>query len=212
MVAYLASRKGDPSPFFKFRDRLPLTRQKFVAKVREVLEEAGLDPKKYAGHSFRIRAATTAVASLSGLVRLQFLQAIKNSLEAGKGLGTRLHLHTVVRHRSANVHCHQTKALGKGKVCSAAIGNLWLCVPLVSGNSRLVAGIDTDIFGVNSHCVYCIMSLLNCNVMLFTTKIETITVIVHTKNCTSASFIISQTRCGMANNWRISITRSFLCE
>ena len=62
MAAYLASRKGDPEPFFKFRDGLPLSRQKFVAKVREALEEAGLDPKKYAGHSFRIGAATTAAA------------------------------------------------------------------------------------------------------------------------------------------------------
>ena len=62
MAAYLASRKGDPGPFFKFRDGLPLSQQKFVAKVREALEEAGLDPKKYAGHSFRIGAATTAAA------------------------------------------------------------------------------------------------------------------------------------------------------
>ena len=62
MAAYLASRKADPGPFFKFRDGLPLSRQKFVAKVREVLEEAGLDPKKYAGHSFRIGATTTAAA------------------------------------------------------------------------------------------------------------------------------------------------------
>ena len=30
--------------------------------MREVLEEAGLDPKKYAGHSFRIGATTTAAA------------------------------------------------------------------------------------------------------------------------------------------------------
>ena len=51
MAVYLASRKGGPGPFFKFRVGLPLSRQKFVAKVREVLEEAGLDSKKYAGHS-----------------------------------------------------------------------------------------------------------------------------------------------------------------
>ena len=62
MAAYLASRKGDPGPFFKFKDGLPLTRQKFVAKVREVLEEVGLDPKMYAGHSFRIGAATMPAA------------------------------------------------------------------------------------------------------------------------------------------------------
>ena len=62
MAAYSASRKGDPGPFFKFRNGLPLSRQKFVAKVREVLEEAALDPKKYAGHSLRIGATTTVAA------------------------------------------------------------------------------------------------------------------------------------------------------
>ena len=36
--------------------------QRSVAKVREVLEEAGLDPRKYAGHNFRIGAVTTAAA------------------------------------------------------------------------------------------------------------------------------------------------------
>ena len=62
MAASLASSKGDRGLFFQFRDGLPLTRQKFIAKVREVLEEAGLYPKKYAGHSFRIGAVTTAAA------------------------------------------------------------------------------------------------------------------------------------------------------
>ena len=35
----MASRKGDPCPCLKFRDGLPLSQQKFVAKVIEVLEE-----------------------------------------------------------------------------------------------------------------------------------------------------------------------------
>ena len=38
----------------------PLTREVFVAKVREALSEAGFDPLKFAGHSFRIGAASTA--------------------------------------------------------------------------------------------------------------------------------------------------------
>ena len=61
MAVYLANRKGDPGPFFQGWAPTNPT-EKFVTKVREVLEEAGLDPKKYAGHSFRIRAATTAAA------------------------------------------------------------------------------------------------------------------------------------------------------
>ena len=33
---------------------------RFVSKVRELLHQSGVDPKIYAGHSFRIGSATTA--------------------------------------------------------------------------------------------------------------------------------------------------------
>ena len=39
-----------------------LTRQRFVAVVREGLQSAGIDSSKYSGHSFWIGAATTAAA------------------------------------------------------------------------------------------------------------------------------------------------------
>ena len=39
-----------------------MTREVFVAKVREALSEAGFDPLKFAGHSFRIGAASTAAS------------------------------------------------------------------------------------------------------------------------------------------------------
>jgi len=38
----------------------PLTRQRFVARVREALTLAGIDCSPYSGHSFRSGAATTA--------------------------------------------------------------------------------------------------------------------------------------------------------
>ncbi len=40
----------------------PLTRQRLVSAVREALEHAGVEADKYAGHSFRIGAATTAAS------------------------------------------------------------------------------------------------------------------------------------------------------
>ena len=40
----------------------PLTRPQLVSELRAALEVAGLEPAKYAGHSFRIGAATTAAA------------------------------------------------------------------------------------------------------------------------------------------------------
>ena len=39
-----------------------MTREVFVAKVKEALSEAGFDPLKFAGHSFRIGAALTAAS------------------------------------------------------------------------------------------------------------------------------------------------------
>ncbi len=54
-------RRGtSDSPLFRFEDGRYLTRELFVAAVRESLVRAGVDPLRYAGHSFRIGAATTA--------------------------------------------------------------------------------------------------------------------------------------------------------
>ena len=39
-----------------------LTRDRLVKELRAALQKAGLDPKTYAGHSFRIGAATVAHA------------------------------------------------------------------------------------------------------------------------------------------------------
>ena len=62
VLAYLVSRKGKDGPLFIFCDGRPLTRQRFVVAVRSALKEAGVEAGHYAGHGFRIGAATTAVA------------------------------------------------------------------------------------------------------------------------------------------------------
>ena len=61
--AYLASRGGSPGPFFRWAAGHPLTRESFVVNVRTALSAAELNPSVYAGHSFRIGAATTAAAN-----------------------------------------------------------------------------------------------------------------------------------------------------
>ena len=55
-------RHSPPSrgPLFIFQDGSPLTRAKLVLQMRQALAQAGIDTSKYAGHSFRIGAATTA--------------------------------------------------------------------------------------------------------------------------------------------------------
>ncbi len=62
LAAYLAVRGLQKGPFFRFEDGKPLTRERLVVCLRKALSLAGLDPHKYAGHSFRSGAATTAAA------------------------------------------------------------------------------------------------------------------------------------------------------
>jgi len=47
-------------PFFQFQSWRPLNKALFTNKVREGLRLIGLPEQNFAGHSFSIRAATTA--------------------------------------------------------------------------------------------------------------------------------------------------------
>ena len=60
MLAYLTIRQRRDGPLFLFSDGSPLTRTRFVECLHRALEDAGLDPGAYNGHSFLIGAATTA--------------------------------------------------------------------------------------------------------------------------------------------------------
>lgn len=60
--AYLAVRGRGPGPFFRFQSGAPLSRELLVKHLRAALKTKGFDESKYAGHSFRIGAATTAAA------------------------------------------------------------------------------------------------------------------------------------------------------
>jgi len=60
ILSYMVARGCAPGPLFTWGDNRYLTRDGFVAGVRSALQEAGYVAKDYAGHSFRIGAATTA--------------------------------------------------------------------------------------------------------------------------------------------------------
>ena len=62
VLAYMARRGPGEGPLFRFQSGLPLSRSRLVEALREVLGIAGYNPEEYAGHSFRIGAATTAAA------------------------------------------------------------------------------------------------------------------------------------------------------
>ena len=55
VLKYMVARGSSPGPLFTWDDGQYLTREGFVARVR-----SGYRGKDYAGHSFRIGAATTA--------------------------------------------------------------------------------------------------------------------------------------------------------
>ena len=59
-LAYMASRGSQEGAFFQFKTGQPLTKPKFTQHVRTALQAAGLPYLNFAGHSFRIGAATSA--------------------------------------------------------------------------------------------------------------------------------------------------------
>ena len=63
MLAFLAVRGSKTGFLFMLKDGRHLTKSLFIAQVRMAMMAAGIDWKKYSGHSFRIGAATTAHAN-----------------------------------------------------------------------------------------------------------------------------------------------------
>ena len=57
---YLMLRPPLPGPLFIFASGKPLTKQNLTFETRKLLQQAGLNSSNYAGHSYRISAATTA--------------------------------------------------------------------------------------------------------------------------------------------------------
>ena len=57
---YLTLCGTRPGPLFIWPDNKPLVKGRFISLLRDALKWAGLEPDKYAGHSFRINAASTA--------------------------------------------------------------------------------------------------------------------------------------------------------
>ena len=60
LLSYIVRRGVSQGPLFLFEDGKSLTRDRFVSAMRGALQAGGVDPSKYAGHSFRIGAASTA--------------------------------------------------------------------------------------------------------------------------------------------------------
>ena len=65
LLSYLVIRGDKPGALFQWQDGTPLSETQFMEAVRQALTATHLPAKEYAGHSFRVGAATTAaMASL----------------------------------------------------------------------------------------------------------------------------------------------------
>ena len=60
LLAYSAVWGKEPGPLFRLQDGRYITKGVVISKVRSALAVLGYDEAAYAGHSFRIGAATTA--------------------------------------------------------------------------------------------------------------------------------------------------------
>ena len=60
ILAYIAIRDASEGPFFRLASGQPLSKLKFVSSFRQALQAIGLPYQDFAGHSFRIGAATAA--------------------------------------------------------------------------------------------------------------------------------------------------------
>lgn len=60
ILHYITARGDQSGPFFLNSSKGTITKPWFVARIRETLASIGLPQHQYAGHSFRIGAATTA--------------------------------------------------------------------------------------------------------------------------------------------------------
>jgi len=59
-LAWLIHRDANQrTPLFYFQSSAPLTRSAFVVRLKDALSTAGIDPARFAGHSFQVGATTT---------------------------------------------------------------------------------------------------------------------------------------------------------
>ena len=92
VVDYISERGSQPGPFFLNPDKTALTKSQFVSRFRSTLQLLGFPQDDYAGHSFRIGAATTAASSLDSMIQtlgrwhsaafLQYIRTPKEQLAA----------------------------------------------------------------------------------------------------------------------------------
>ena len=65
VLGYIAIRGPQPGPFFLNPRGQPITKAHFVGEVRIIIGSLGFPQEQFAGHSFRIGAATSA--ALAGM-------------------------------------------------------------------------------------------------------------------------------------------------
>lgn len=73
IIAFCAIHPSAGSPFFIFKDRIPLLRERLVVAVRSALAAAAVNTALYSGHSFQVGTATTAARADLSEVTIKIL-------------------------------------------------------------------------------------------------------------------------------------------
>ena len=102
LLTYLNARGSHPGPLFQWSSGIPLCKAKFIDEVRLALETAKLPAKQFAGHSFRIGAATTAASAGLPDSAIQTLGRWKSSAYL---LYIRMESHKLARVSHVMSHC-----------------------------------------------------------------------------------------------------------
>ena len=104
VLSYMVARGSSPGPLFIWEDNRYLTRERLVTSLRAALTKAGYAAQNYAGHSFRIGAATTAA-------RCGIQDSLIKTLGRWKSAAYARYIRT-----APEVLCRVAKSLVKGQI------------------------------------------------------------------------------------------------
>ena len=146
LLSYISLRQDRPGAFFRNLEGRPITKAWFVSRIRAVLAVLGFPQHEYAGHSFRIGAATSAAlagiedSTIQGLGRWQsaaFLQYIRMLRDHASGRDIRTAgwsgedtrvVGGVLRHGSL---CWGLRDSSAPSMCSCSVCHAFSCLCLL---------------------------------------------------------------------------------
>ena len=117
IIKFINCRGDSPGYFFIDGEKKPITKPRFIAQLRDYMKAAGLPSDQFAGHSFRIGAATTAakagiedsmIQTLGRWHSAAFLRYIRTPHESLAALSVSLAIHVYLKQLIIHTTCSLT--------------------------------------------------------------------------------------------------------